>query len=426
MAQKKTRRSARPKPEGRKRVKRAPKSPTFRRRLVKSLPLVLLALLFTFVLNRAGLFGQLEKTFLDIQMRMSMPEDESNVVIVEIDEKDFADVFKGQRSPLNPPVLQQLAEAIARGEPCVVGVDVDTDFDQFRGLRTDNLDNFVWARDFLADTEKVVPRRVLGQDQKLSDGTLSGLPRTISENGVTRYYTRMVETTDGKMPSFGWSIFEEAKRRQCPGIRFPELDATDEMLSIGFSRGTAGVGRTRIPASHILKFDEGGWENKELIKGKIVLVGGSYVNEDKRPTPLGMMNGSAINANVIESELRGGGVKPPSTVTIVLLQLFDGVLLMALFQLFPWRKAALLSLPFILLLSFACSFLTYLSFSHWAFFAPVMLGVLGTELFDKGKDYFKKRYKEEITETYSEITGTSRRSKARWKSRMREHRRCIW
>ena len=72
-------------------------------------------------------------------------------------------------------------------------------------------------------------------------------------------------------------------------------------------------------------------------------------------TPLGMMDGFAINANVIETELRGGGVKPPGAVTLVLLLAFDSVLLMALFHLFPWRKAALLSLPFILVLSFVCS-----------------------------------------------------------------------
>jgi len=34
-----------------------------------------------------------------------------------------------------------------------------------------------------------------------------------------------------------------------------------------------------------------------------------------------------------------------------------------------------------------------------------MIGVVLTELFDKGKDYFKKRYKGKITETYQELGG---------------------
>ena len=71
-----------------------------------------------------------------------------------------------------------------------------------------------------------------------------------------------------------------------------------------------------------------------------------------------------------------------------LLLLFDGFLLIALFQL-PFRKALLLSLPIIALLSLACSLLTYGSFSRWALFAPVMIGVTLAELLDMVKDVYK-------------------------------------
>ena len=117
------------------------------------------------------------------------------------------------------------------------------------------------------------------------------------------------------------------------------------------------------------------------------------------------MNGVEINANVLESDLRGGGVKPPGFVTVILLQIFDGFLLIALFQIFSWRKAALLSVPLIFLLSLACSFFTYFSFSHWALFVPVMIGVGLTELFEETKEHFKHRYKRTITETYEEFSG---------------------
>ncbi len=78
-------------------------------------------------------------------------------------------------------------------------------------------------------------------------------------------------------------------------------------MIIKYSRGADGVGRTRIPAAHILKFAENNWQNNSLIKNKIVLIGGSYLEEDKSETPLGVMNGVEIHANVIESDLRGGG-----------------------------------------------------------------------------------------------------------------------
>ncbi len=384
---------------------------TFGRRMVKTLPLVLLALLFTFVLNRAGLFAKIETLFLDVQMRMSAPEGESDVVIVEIDDKDFADVFHSQTTPLDLTAFQRVVDAIAGGEPCVVGVDLSTSFDQFRELKTDHLENFVWARDFRVEDEKILPLDVLGREPEMAGQVpaakiLWGIPSTISETGVTRFYTRLVDTEKGKMPSFAWSIFEKADERNCPGIKFPSLDANDQKLTIGFSRGPDGQGRIKVPSSHILKFAEEKWPDKGLIKGKIVLLGGSYRNADRRETPLGAMDGFAINANVIETELRGGGVKKTGTFGVVLLQLFDSVLLMALFQIFPWHRAVLMSLPFILIISFACSFFTYWSFAHWLFFVPVMLGVLATELFDKIKDRLKKQYKSEIKQTYGELTGS--------------------
>lgn len=374
--------------------------------MIKSVPLVALALLFTFLLNRAGLFSEWERMFLDIQMRTSMPAEDSSVVIVDIDQSDLAQVFGGQRSPLNPDAFERLIDAVAGGEPCAVGVDIDTGFEQFGRLRTKPLGNFVWVRDF-RNGESISAQPVLGTGPLPSAGQTPirwGLPRTIAERGITRYYMRSIKTVEGTVPSFAWSVFETARER-CAGIKFPDLEANDEMLTIGFSRGAGGEGRIRVPASHIIKFADGGWEDKGLLKDKIVLIGGSYVTEDTRMTPLGMMDGFAINANIIETELRGGGVKPPGTVTLVLLLAFDSVLLMALFHLFQWNKAALLSLPFILVLSFACSFFTYWSFSHWAFFAPVMLGVLATEMFDKAKDFFKKRYKEEIAEAYTDLGG---------------------
>ena len=119
---------------------------------------------------------------------------------------------------------------------------------------------------------------------------------------------------------------------------------------------------------------------------------------------IGPMSGVEIIANVIESDLRGG-VKTPGFVSMSLLQIFDGMLLVALFQIFSWRKAFLMSLPFIVLVALACSFFTYYSFSYWLFFAPIMVGVVFTELFVKVNDFFKKRYQREIRSTYEHLGG---------------------
>lgn len=379
-------------------------------RVIKTLPLILLALLVTFISSRTGLINELQMISLDTRMRLDTPAEESDVVIVDITQQDFEQIFAGQTRPLNPDALRRVIAAIAEGQPCVVGVDIDTSFSQFKKFKiSENMSNVVWARETAeipeSIDEKAVPLDVLG-GQNPEYNKKSGIPFLIDDaKKVPRFYTRLIKTTDGNLPSFAWAVFKEGKNRNCGGLNFPDLEETDDQFIISYSRGNKGAGRTKISASNILKFSENtDWRENNLIKNKIVLLGGTYLNEDKSTTPLGEMSGVEITANVIESDLRGG-VKPPNFFSMALLQIFDGGLVIALFQIFSWRKAFLFSLPFILLLSLACSFFTYYSFSYWLVFAPVMIGVVLTELFDKVKDYFKKRYKSKIKETYQELGG---------------------
>lgn len=377
------------------------------RRVVKFLPLFALTLLFTFFFQRAGLFAELETKILDAKMRFDMPETESDVVVVDITQDDFDRVFLGRTRPLNPPALQNLIEAIAKGGPCVIGVDIDTSFAEFGKLENfDTAKNVVWLREATVSDipgEEPIAEDVLG-GRDLALYEKSGLPLLISDKldrEITRRYSRRIKTPQGDLRSLPWAIYTEAQIRNCPNIDFPDLEENTDEIIIGYSRGVEGKGRLKIPAANVLELSESpNWQTNDLIRNKIVLVGGSYLGEDSHDTPLGKMPGVQIIANVVETELRGGGLIPPGFFSIVLLQIFDGVLLLGLFQIFSWRNAVLLTLPAIAVISLACSFLTYYSFSHWMFFAPVMIGVFLIELGDKVKDYFKNRYKREITETF--------------------------
>jgi CHASE2 domain-containing sensor protein len=385
----------------------AGKSPvSLGRRFLKAVPLMLLAVLFTFILNRAGLLNDLETTLLDTQMRLDVPSGESDVVIVDITQQDFAQTFAGETRPLKPESLRKLIDAVARGGPCVIGVDIDTSFSQFKDFKAADEWPVIWAREteeVPADVnQKATPLDVLGgQNPALNDR--SGIPFLIDDPGrITRRYTRLIETTQGNRPSFAWAVYKEAKSRNCRGVKFPELPESTDPLLIRYSRGVDGVGRPRITATNIIRLAESGdWQNNNLIKNKIVLLGGSYLGDDKHDTPLGVMTGLEVMANVVESELRGGGIKPPNLFTMGLLLFFDGVLLIGVFQVLPLRRALLFSFPLIIVISLACSFITYRSLSRWVFFAPIMLGVVLTELIDMMRD----RYKREIKTTYHELSG---------------------
>jgi len=177
---------------------------TIQQRIVRTLPLAILAIVFTFILSRVGAFAELETTILDTQMRLDLPATESQVVIVDIGQEDYEEIFDAKTRPLDPSGLQRLADAIAAGGPCAVGVDIDTSFEQFNSFKvSDAMSNFVWSRSSLisnAENEKLIPLRVLGRDDPVLDSR-SGLPLLgDSEKKITRYYSITNETTDGLLP----------------------------------------------------------------------------------------------------------------------------------------------------------------------------------------------------------------------------------
>ena len=105
------------------------------------------------------------------------------------------------------------------------------------------------------------------------------------------------------------------------------------------------------------------------------------------------MNGVDVLAFATETELQGGGLRPAPRLAIVLLQIFDGFLLLLLFQQLPLRKAVFVSLVAVPVLSLICSLLAFRSVAFWAYFAPILIAVLAQQLYDHGKDYHKKLVK---------------------------------
>ncbi|MCY7346451.1 MAG: CHASE2 domain-containing protein, partial [Pyrinomonadaceae bacterium] len=269
MARKKTRRNSKPTQTENAGTKKrvSPKSAeaeskiSWQRRVLKTLPLMLLALLITFIISRSGRLNEWQTISLDTQMRLDMPDEESDVVVVDITQQDFEQIFAGQTRPLNPDALQRVIAAIAKGQPCVIGVDIDTSFPQFANFKvSENMSNVVWSRETAEIpeniNEKAVPLDVLG-GQNPEYNKKSGIPFLIDDaKKVPRFYTRLIKTTEGDLPSFAWAIFKEGKSRNCANLNFPDLEETQDQFIIGYSRGKKGAGRTRITASNILKFSE--------------------------------------------------------------------------------------------------------------------------------------------------------------------------
>lgn len=379
------------------------KSLSLKQRLIDALPFMLSAILLTAFLGLTGSYRAFETNFTDTWMRFDSPKEESEVVIVDIKQADFETFFGGQTRPLKPDRLQFLIDAIARGEPCVIGVDIDTHFPEYSNFQINEKwkPTIIWAREPKEIPEDTTQKPdlydILGEkNPQLNEN--SGVPLLLDDSSdkVTRRYVRGFETEKGIVPSFTWAIYQHIQRNpeKCPEIKLArnDLNISTEPLLIEFSRGREGAGRIRLSVADVLKMAEGSdWAQNDLLKNKIVLIGGSYLGEDKHDTPLGAMDGMEILANVIETELKGGGFEPLGGFGVFILIVFDGILMVLLFHFFPFRTALLLCVVAIPVLSLAGSLSAYRSFSYWAYFVPIMLFVVFNELKDIIKGYFKKR-----------------------------------
>lgn len=390
--------------------KRGPKEraarPGLGRRVLRTAPLMFLLIILVIAFGRLGVLHKFETMALDTETRLNPVPAESEVAIVNIVDADYEHLFES-KSPLQPDRLHGLIDAIASAQPAVIGVDIDTSDKQFReGFPIpSSWPPIVWMRIIKelpeSVNEKPEPVSVMGgRDAALDRDAGLALLIEDSEDKVTRRYSRFIDTAEGPLPSFPWAVVHKFAPEKTLA-----LDDRAGPLLIRYSGDREGKYRVELTAARLLELAPG-WKNSPQaspLHKKIVLLGGSYLGQDRHDTPLGKMEGVKILASVIETELRGGGYGPPNKLTIALLEIFDGFFLILLFHLLRPLKALLISLLATPVLALACSLISFVSFSRWAYFAPVLLGVLAFELYDDYRRKWIPRMYEDITQTKSEV-----------------------
>lgn len=343
---------------------------------------VLVTLLLIFLFSRLGALHKLQTFVTDVRMRLNDPPEPSEVAVVKISDADYREIFGG-RSPLDPQRLRQIIDVIAAGGARVIGVDIDTSAPEFKSLRPDPAwPPVVWEREPKGIPESVEEEvemlDVLGGGDEALNAS-SGLPLIIAdpEDKVVRRYRRLIRTTEGPFPTLAWAL----------ASRFPHptpegAEPTEDDLFIRYAGDREGSHRTSLSAAEVLalrKGDAAGGQGP--FRDKIVLLGGAYLDQDEHMTPLGRMRGVDVTAQVVEAELRGGGDRVPNKMTIFFLELFEGGVVVLLFQLFHDRRRRLaralaLNLGALLFVSMVCSLAAFGSPLRFTYFLPLLVCVL--------------------------------------------------
>ncbi len=165
---------------------------------------------------------------LDIFIR-AFPIEMPNTRIIEIGDKDFDTMFKGQ-TPLDPIRLRQLIETVLSGEPKVLIVDLDTarpDYQLLKDVKREGT-AIIWARKgtILPHEQEIASE--LKEDPAAESGSTGSAQLEESEHGTDR-------TTDDSHPQstgHGGSADEgdtDAKSESSPSTEtHTEPDGSDE------------------------------------------------------------------------------------------------------------------------------------------------------------------------------------------------------
>ena len=347
---------------------------------------ILGAMSVSLLLGTFGMFRKFESPSYDLYARLSATSNLSDIAIVCITDNDYRQIFNG-RSPLDPQKLKKVIDAIARGNPRAIAVDIDTSSPEFQKLVPSRAwPAIIWARNAVFSNREGKHHlfNVLGGQTPPYSGVISF---KVDPDKTLRSYTNYVNTPAGLFPTFSRAVVSALISENT----MKAANSYEELL-IRFSGGTNVPTRYKLPVSMVLGLSDGeGWNKEGPLKNRIVLLGGDYNASDEHLTPLGWMLGVEVLANIVETEMSGGGIRPPNKYLLVVLSAIIAIILLVLFNVLRLLHALLITTIAMPILSLGCSYLLSGSFFHWVYFTLIILFVLAHLLANKVHDHIKRR-----------------------------------
>ncbi len=207
-----------------------------KKNLIQGFVIFLIALLFSLTIGES-IFGKLLAQWtLDRFIRSDAPIVENQIVLIDITEEDYNQVF-GRRRPLDPAIIIELVRAAYSAGAKLIAVDISTaDWPSESEKLMSKVPPgaaVVWARDFYLDRQSGKPHRRLERllgDVVASSGECYGVPALGREAGIVRYFYSGLKIEKWE-PSF---INQIAHRTEHGACLQPE-DRDEELNIINFS-----------------------------------------------------------------------------------------------------------------------------------------------------------------------------------------------
>jgi CHASE2 domain-containing sensor protein len=316
---------------------------------------------------------------LDAAIAVQRPEDSKQVRLVTIDDQDYAILFHA-RSPLESDVFAKILTAVARGNPRLIVVDIDTADSSFQSMAVPATP-IIWnvSGDQLADGKFAIDKPLGGH--ALPTGSVVALAAApLDDRGIVRGYQQSYPLESGGSVLSPGVAAAQMFNGQSPAQSNPVTDT--HLLDFHYRF-------VPVKASDLLQdADSTTWDQLATFKDQVVVIGGTYrVARDRYATPKGLLNGCEIVAQGAASEIAGTYIPTVNRWLTGALMLVGGLITLAIYNLLPFRKAFLASLLLVPVLSVGSNWLLFHRFSAWGAMVPLVFAVIVAELYSKAALY---------------------------------------
>jgi len=308
--------------------------------------------------DSAILFGEAPATLKDI-------------VVVEIDDETYRTHFS-KKVPLDPEKLSALVNSLQNAGAAVIGFDMEPE----RALSVQGDANVVWAAGLRRDAHNRTSIEEFS-------GAVFGVPRVLrGRDGIVRRYA-LNTVVDGRAYL---TLTAQIARQACAAPHPKHWEGCGKTFNRGeralLSDETTSLIRfapdpkaiTHVPASLVMDVEaSGGWKTSEFFRGKIVLIGGTWMeSRDEHITPLGAQYGVYVLAQSVATALAGGGLQEPAGYVLFLVKLLAGIFVGMLAAVLSSRWSVFLHL--IIVPVAAVGFAAYaVTANYWVDFVPVLM-----------------------------------------------------
>ncbi len=399
--------------------------------------IIAVAALLTGQCERTRFIHSLEMANLDAWVVSQKSDLSQDIALIDINDDDYQKTFN-RESPLKQDKVKELIVSIAKAGPSVIVVDIDTaDWPKEdppsgwlrRAIPGLPVPIVIWARTtHKVDGGHLLLDRFAGRDDTVpiqaGDETVCwGVPEVLESGGFVRAYHRNISlgaTTVPSLAAAAASAFREPR---------PHLDQTGSVncsvLSHKFddraSPAILQTGSRRFPRYHPAELRElVGTPSSDTgtpLSNKIVVLGGSFAEaRDSYWTAGGKRDGIEILATAIDTEMRSPMPLEPSRALFYVLDIVFGLLILLVGRLLPRAIGLLFVVVAIPIAAVAGSFLAFSSWSYFASFMPVLLGVFLHKVFDDWWESYQAREKGNVLRDqldeliYSEETLSQRKT----------------